>query len=236
MVKKRFFKKKLSVEKTKKGAATLKKKAETGALASLAAVGITVNSTFATPADLLPEVSVPVEITMEMPGESPDGEMTDSDEGTSSEEEEEKGGIRNLLRQRILKLPWGLRAALGVPLWGIGFLLVKGIFWLGNLLSPLLHVLLRWGIIALVLAGVFLIVMKWLFPDMPVSKILSKRNLIGILIGVLAIGVLGKGCSLFFPQFGKAADLFGFAGGLVLLLIFGFSVYRENKGAYVYEE
>lgn len=82
------------------------------------------------------------------------------------------------------KLPWAVRALVLLPLWGIGetlTVLVSAFF-----ASPLGRALVHFLLAAAVLAGLFALVWKLLFPNVPLSKIFNKKTL-PWLIGAAAL-------------------------------------------------
>ena len=212
-----------------------KKNKVPGVLIALgAALGIIVNGTFGSPADMLAEVpgnNVPVVADI---SDEPDGGMQDSDEGSDEKEDEkEKGGLLAKFRKWILNLPWWVRAMIGVPLWAAGYLLRRGISRLfKTVLAPLLLIILRWLLFALILLLVFTVIMKLLFPDMPLSTILSKRNVIGIVLSTAALAVICEFLPKTVPEFKDYVILTEFAGGLLILLFFGILTWQDDRKAY----
>lgn len=213
-----------------------KKNRVLGAVLALgAALGIIVNGTFGSPADIISDVPGSKTALVADISDEPDGGMQDSDDGTGEDEEKkEKGGFFAKFRKWFLNLPWWVRAILGVPLWAVGHLLSQGLTKLFSaVLAPLLLTLLKWLLFALILLLVFAVVMKWLFPDMPLRTILSKRNVIGITLSTAAIAVICEVLPLTVPEFKKYVLLTEFAGGILVLLIFGILTWQDDRRAYV---
>lgn len=173
-----------------------KKLNKTAIAASVAAVataaGVTVASTFDSPADLLPETafsSAPAysdRIDAQVDEISPAAEDDDEED----EEKKKKTGLRATLRQGMLAMPFTLRLLLLLPLWALG----AGVLYLGGLLLQLLGPtagkLLGFLLTAAILAGLFLLGVKLAFPDLPLKKILNKKTLPVLAVTAVAIFAL----------------------------------------------
>lgn len=153
-----------------------------------------------------------------------DLDQDDNDEADDGEEtqDEEKKTIFSRIKKKILQLPAAVRALVGVPLWALGWVAIHflSLAW-SNVLSPVLGIVLKWVLIALVLLAVFAISMKCAFPKMPLKKILRPRNILYILGGTAVLGIADQVVPLFwkdYPTYRFAAIL---AGGFVLLLAVG---------------
>lgn len=204
-------------------------------LAMGAALGIIVNGTFGSPSDIISEGhGNRTAVVAEMP-DQPDGGVQDSDEGSGeNDEKKEKGGIFARFKRWFLDLPQWIRALLGIPLWVIGHFLIRGISWLlSTVLAPLLLALLKWLLFALILLLVFAVIMKWLFPDMPLKTILSKRNVIGIVLSTIALAVICELLPKAVPEFSSYIIPTEFIGGLLILVIFGYLTWQDDRKAYV---
>ena len=75
----------------------------------------------------------------------------------------------------LQKLPWAVRALVLLPLWGIGETLTALVS--AFLASPLGRALVHFLLAAAVLVGLFTLIWKLLFPDVPLSKIFNKKTL-----------------------------------------------------------
>ena len=149
------------------------------AAAAVAAAGIITSAAFEAPLDLLEPV--PLIETVE----SQDG----GDEDASPDEERQNGPLARF-RARFLRLPYSIRALVGVPLWGIGWGLtaLASFLWTGAAASTVEKVF-EWLLLLAVGAGVFAASVKAAFPDLPVREILRPRNIFPLLglTGVLAL-------------------------------------------------
>ncbi|MGI5887975.1 MAG: hypothetical protein ACOX6J_01175 [Oscillospiraceae bacterium] len=110
-------------------------------------------------------------------------------------EEQLESGVQDTevqggLRARILSLPYGVRMFLIYPLWLMG----TGITYLFSLLgsffsTPAGGAVLKVLLTAVVSLVLFALTMKAVFPDMPLKKILSKKNVSAVLITSIALSV-----------------------------------------------
>jgi hypothetical protein len=92
---------------------------------------------------------------------------------------------REQIRIRIQKLPLPVRALIMLPLWGIGELI--NVLLSALIASPvgrfLLMLLLEIGLIL----GLFALIWKLLFPDIPLKKVFSKKNIPWLIGGALIL-------------------------------------------------
>ena len=171
------------------------KKAAKKAVALTAAAGMLVSSAFSSPADLLQDnedaALAPPAAVVEyvVADEGPDG--GDDDASLSEEETEEKLSLRGKIRRRILSTPQFVRAVIGVPLWGIGWGITSllSLIWTG-VLSPAFAVVLKWVVAAALLLLVVALTLKAVFPDIPLKKLINKKNFLTVFIGMGVLGTL----------------------------------------------
>lgn len=169
----------------------IEKKVASKAVAVAAAAGMLVSSAFSSPADLLQDeddaaLTPPAAVVEYVTADTgPD----DDDASTAEEENEEKLSLRGKIRRRILRMPQAVRAIIGVPLWGIGWGITSllSLLW-SAVLSPVFAVVLKWVVAAALLLLVVALTLKAVFPDIPLKKLLNKRNFLTVFIGM---GVLG---------------------------------------------
>ena len=166
-----------------------KRAAATTAVALLTAASVVTGSLFDTPAALLPDDGSPA-IVYTMTAE-PDG-AGDDDAGVNEDESAEtrkRGGIRAILRARILRLPLLVRLLVLLPLWALGtaILAAAGAAW--PLLSPTLGKAAGFALLLALLAGSFALAAKAAFPDLPVKKLFSRRSLTALLLGATGLSV-----------------------------------------------
>ena len=226
-----------------------KKKIVKNAVAAAAVTGVLVGGLFSSPGDLLHEASAvdrtapppsaqvmlaPEEIEPDDSGEEPE-EDTSSGGGSGGGEDEASGGtgkssgngtggsgqIANGLHSGIVRLPAAVRAVLGVPLWCLGTLMLHLLSGMWRaVLSPILSVLVGWLLTAALILLAAVIVIRTLFPDLPLKKILNKRTVLAALIGAALISAADAVLPLFVDGYGKYSFLGKLlASSAVLLLI-----------------
>ena len=169
---------------------TAKKTAVTATIALLTAASVVTGSLFETPAALLPDDGAP-SIVYNM-NTGLDG-ADDDDAGMQEDESEEtrrRGGIRAVLRQRILQLPLVVRLLVVLPLWALGSVILAAAGAVWPLLSPVLGKIAGFALMLSLLVGAFVLAAKAVFPDLPVKKLLNRRSLVALLLGAAALSVV----------------------------------------------
>ena len=204
------------------------RKAAGAAVAFTAAVGVFFSSLFGTPNDLLadPSVTEPPAIVMDISGDDDTEE-----EQETQEENTEKPGFFARIRMMILKLPLFVRVAFGLPLWALGWLVTQGFSALWKLfLAPVAEHLLSFLIMALVLAAVMTVLLKTVFPDLPLKEILSRPNILIVLIACALFCVFNIVMGMQSDSFTKWEPLIRFGeGAFILLLILARTALRRRK-------
>ena len=187
------------------------------AMAFTAAAGVFVSSLFGSPNDLLadPAANEPPAIVMEI-GSDEDAE----EEQEVQEEKEEKKGFFARIRAMILHLPLFVRVMIGLPLWALGWGITQAFAALWKLfLGPALARIMTFLILALVLLAVMVILLKLIFPDLPLKEILSRANILIILIGSIGFCLFNFVMERVSQDFADYEFAVRFLEGLVLLLI-----------------
>lgn len=149
----------------------------------------------------------------------------DTQEDGEEEPDEEKKGIFSSIKKKILQLPAGVRALVGVPLWAVGWVIIHflSIAWSG-VLSPVLGTVLKWVLIAIAILAVFAVAMKCAFPKMPLKKILRPRNILFIVGGTAILGIADQVIPLFWKEYPTYRFFIILAGGFLLLLAVGIPI------------
>lgn len=93
--------------------------------------------------------------------------------------------LRERICLRIQSWPLPVRALVLLPLWGIGELLIALLTALWN--SPVGQIALHFLLETALLTGLFALVWKLLFPNVPVRKLFSKKYLPWLIGGALLI-------------------------------------------------
>jgi len=151
-----------------------KQKAAAAAVAVVAAAGMVTGSVIESPAELL-----------EDPAPIADVQQTEDDDAVVAEKRQK--GVAAKIRTWILQLPAAVRMLVGVPLWGLGWVLLTAVstLWMG-VAAPVVSKLLGWLCLAVVLLAVFAASVKAAFPELRLKQIFRLRNLI-LLLGVTAV-------------------------------------------------
>ena len=154
--------------------------------------------------------------------------VEDDDGDDADEEKSGKTGIIAKFRQAVLAMPASVRMLLVVPLWAAGTAILTVISFLWNILfaSPLGAFILSMFLGFAIMLGLFTVTAKALFPDVPLKKILCKRNI--IIIGCLALLLSGFDAvaPLYWHQYPLAAALLKLVlGGSAV----GYLSYRTAK-------
>ena len=185
-----------------------KKKAAVGAVCAAASASVLVGSTFDSPADFLHDDDAAA-VTVEMHCDSGDAGQADEDKSRKS----------SSLRQWFLQLPIGVRALVGIPLWGFGWCILSalGLLWQG-LLTPLGGKILGWVLTAAVALGVFAVTAKVIFPDVPLKKILSRRSIGLVAGGILLLGLVDTVLPLVWDKYPPISLALRLAGSAAIIL------------------
>ena len=163
-----------------------KQAAATTVIALLTTASVVTGSLFETPAALLPEDGAPAVVynmNSGLDGAEDDAGMNEDE----SEEKSRRGGIRAVLRQRILQLPLAVRLLVILPLWALGSIILAAAGAVWTLLSPVLGKVTGFALMLALLVGAFVLAAKAVFPDLPVKKLLSRRNLAALLLGAAGL-------------------------------------------------
>ncbi len=93
--------------------------------------------------------------------------------------------VRERLTVWVQGLPLPVRVLLLLPLWAVGeaLTLLLSLLWNSPAGQAVLHALLAFG----VLLGLFALVWKLLFPNVPLKKMFTKRNMFLITLGAIVI-------------------------------------------------
>lgn len=190
-----------------------KKKIKKGILATITSASVLIGGTFDTPEDILEPLEKPIK---------PVSEVMDYNQDLFEDlykKENPKDAFKNL----IYKIPLKIRMYVCVPLWFLGTGIITLLeFLLKTLLLPAAHVILNFFIHTLLLMAVVGICIKLLFPNLPWSKIFSKRTLLFIFIGSICMSLL----DVFIPIVWDKYRLYRFLSKLIIGLIVLFIILR----------
>lgn len=195
-----------------------KKRAAATAAAVIAAAGTVLGGSFDSPADLMDDddAMIPAQ-TAQTAEYAADDEC---DGGGDDAGEPEKRSLRRRVRRLVQTLPAGVRAAVGVPLWCVGWLVITAVSALWSaVLSPVADMVLRCAATAGIMLAVIFAMMKIVFPDMPVKRIFNRRSILTALFGTAAVGAADALMCVFLPEERTAAELVRFFGSLAVFTL-----------------
>lgn len=183
-----------------------------GAATSLVVLSLLTGLAFSNPADITqnqtggPDFNqAPIVLDIDEFANAP----VDDDDEDSDEQKAVKQSFRARFRQTILSLPQSVRMIFIVPLWAAGTAIMTLITFLWNTLfaSPLAGFFASLFAGFAILLGLFTVTTKALFPDVPIRKILTKRNI--LILGCLALllSVFDAAAPMYWHQYPLAAAL-----------------------------
>ncbi|HML67570.1 MAG TPA: hypothetical protein PKA81_04180 [Clostridia bacterium] len=106
---------------------------------------------------------------------------------STSAEPAKKERLQDKLRRLFLAQPSVVRGVVLLPFWAFGKALLALFSLLFAALNPVLQILLGVLLNALLLFGLFLIVLKLLFPNLRLKDLLTKRNILLLAMGSLIL-------------------------------------------------
>ena len=192
-----------------------KKRAAATAAAVIAAAGTVLGGSLDSPADLMDDddAMIPAQTAKYAADDECDG-------GGDDAGEPEKRSLRRRVRRLVQTLPAGVRAAVGVPLWCVGWLVITAVSALWSaVLSPVAGTVLRCAATAGIMLAVLFAMMKIVFPDMPVKRIFNRRSILTALLGTAAVGAVDALMCVFLPEKRTAAELVRFFGSLAVFTL-----------------
>lgn len=210
------------------------KKKASKAVALITAAGMLIGNLFSSPAELLQDnedaALIPPAAVVEYaaPDTGPDD---DGDASTPDDESEEKLSFRGKMRRRILRLPQFVRALVGVPLWGIGWGITSllSLLW-SAILSPVFAAVLKWVFAAALLLLAVMLTVKAVFPDIPLKKLLNKRNFLTVFIGMGVLAAADTVLGIAIPDKEFVSVIVKAVGSLgVMALAVVPAIHSENK-------
>ena len=196
-----------------------------GVAVTAAMIAAAVGSSFSSPADLVQSGQyvepTPIVETIDL-----DADLDSSTEESESEEKKTRRGVRDIIRQWILGLPLAVRAVLVLPIYAVGWALIQlGSLAAGALASTVGGTIISWLLLAAVVIGGAALLLKTIFPDIPLRKILTPKRVGGMIIGVGIVYLICAAVSALSPEAAKWISWIKFFGGLTVCAL---AVYRAN--------
>ena len=159
-----------------------KKKAMLGIMAGLTTFSVTLGSLFESAEELKRDYPKTPKAVVE---------SIDDYSEDNLENNEVHDSFKERLKKLIYRIPVKIRTIFFVPLWAIGHVLISLAEMLfETLFVPLAQQIGGFLIETLILLLVAAVCIKILFPDMPWSKIFSKKFILSVLIGSVLIRIL----------------------------------------------
>jgi hypothetical protein len=191
------------------------KRVAAGAAGAVAAASLLVNTVVTDPATLLK----PADASVTDPSHVCTVDGTEHRSYVLETDRDEPFTLRERICLRVQSWPLPVRALVLLPLWGIGELLtvLLSAFW--N--SPVGQVFLHFMLEAALLTGLFMLVWKLLFPNVPVRKLFSKKYLPWLIGGALVITAADALLGYFWEDWKVwRIVLFALVGFVVLLVLY----------------
>ena len=145
----------------------------------------------------------------------------------------QKERLRDKLRRLFLAQPSIVRGVVLLPFWALGKALIGLLSLLFTALSPVLQLVLGLLLNALLLFGLFLLVLKLLFPNLKLRDFLTKRNILLLVAGSLLLSLTDTVLKMFWEDYRPISIAIKLAVGLVVLSllcwrIFGRRIQQKN--------
>ena len=159
-------------------------------------------------------------------------DQDDCTASATSAEPAKKERLRDKLRRLFFSQPSVVRGVVLLPFWAVGKVLIALFSLLFAALSPVLQVLLGVLLNALLLFGLFLIVLKLLFPNLRLRDLLTKRNIILLATGSILLSVADAILRTYWEDYRPISIAIKLGVGLIVLSllcwrIFGKRIKRE---------
>lgn len=146
-----------------------------------------------------------------------------------SAEPAKKERLRDKLRRLFLSQPSVVRGIVLLPFWAIGKVLIGLLSLLFTALSPVLQIILGVLLNALLLFGLFLIVLKLLFPNLRLRDLLTKRNIILLVAGSLLLSITDRVLRTFWEDYRPISIAIKLAVGLIVLSLLAWRIFGKRQ-------
>lgn len=139
-----------------------------------------------------------------------------------------KERLRDKLRRLFLSQPSAIKGVLLLPFWAIGKVLIGLISLLFTALNPVLHIILGVLLHALLLFGLFLVVLKLLFPNLKLKDLLTKRNIILLVCGSLVLSATDAILRTFWEDYRPISIAIKLTVALIVLSLLYWKVFGKR--------
>ncbi len=217
--------KKLSIRGIRKKTA---RKAVSAAVAA-AMLAASITAAFDSPADIIAsgqyaEPTPVVEVVQLAPDDA------DASEDAESEEKKTRR-LRDIARERILRLPLLVRAVFVLPAYCAGWVVLQLLgLAAGTVLPPVISAVAGWLIMTLVVIAASALLIKAVFPDIPLKEILKPKHIAWTAAAVAAVYVICAAVSAFSEDAAGWINLIKFCGCLLTAILAYCAFERKLRG------
>ena len=146
----------------------------------------------------------------------------------SAAEPAKKERLRDKLRRLFLGQPSVVRGIVLLPLWAVGKLLLTLFSLLFAALSPILQIILGVLLNALLFFGLFLLVLKLLFPNLRLRDLLNKRNILLLAIGSVVLSVADAILRTYWEDYQPISIAIKLGVGLIVLSLLAWPIFGKR--------
>ena len=140
----------------------------------------------------------------------------------------QKERLRDKLRRLFLAQPSAVRGVVLLPFWALGKVLIGLLSLLFTALSPVLQLILGVLLNALLLFGLFLLVLKLLFPDHKLRDFLTKRNIMLLVAGSLLLSLTDTILKMFWEDYRPISIAIKIAVGVIVLSLLCWRIFGKR--------
>lgn len=146
----------------------------------------------------------------------------------SSPESDRKERLRDKLRRLFLAQPSVLRGIVLLPFWAVGKVLIALFSLLFTAFNPILQIIFGVLLNALVLFGLFLIVLKLLFPNLRLRDLLTKRNILLLAAGSILLSVTDTILRTYWEDYRPISVAIKLGVGLIVLSLLCWRIFGKR--------
>lgn len=141
-----------------------------------------------------------------------------------------KERLRDKLRRLFLSQQSIVRGIVLLPFWAAGKVLIAIFSLLFSALSPVFQVILGVLLNALLLFGLFLLVLKLFFPNLKLKDFLTKRNVILLIAGSLLLTLTDTILKMFWEDYRPISIAIKIVAALIVLSLLCWRIFgRRNR-------
>lgn len=138
--------------------------------------------------------------------------------------------LRDKLHRLFLSQPSIVRGIVLLPFWTVGKVMIAILSLLFTALSPVFQVILGVLLNALLLFGLFILVLKLLFPNLKLKDFLTKRNVILLIAGSLLLTLTDTMLKMFWEDYRPISIAIKLVTALIVLSLLCWRIFgRRNR-------